>query len=882
MSNKKIALLIFALVGIISTAGVFLYKPADTTPSGGYRNIVDMESSYNADKEIAQAMQEIKSSGEKATVIVHKNSNERVIALTFDGLTDRTTIRKLLNLLKKYDSKATFFIDGMQAAEDPQVVLEIKQNGHRIENYSLAGVPRMERFSEERLVRDFCRSIKVVKVTADQGPNLLKCNDTQYTDTVLRAAKASGFSSVVKSDSLFNVKQIKTAQAAEAFVGSVKPGSIISVKLKPSQEAISKEEGKTDLRPAVDKQPGLKVLPPIDNSGETEVIDSIERFLTALQKNNYKTVFVEEFSVKSISGKTALVLPFEIQIKGVFDFWSKAISFLEEETIALFRCRTVYAAGAADDKAQEFKFIPTTEQALSYTFGGLAKPAAVDFVLDKLNQLGIRGTFFIAEVEMRRYPETVKKIIRNGHEIGIIIRPKEGDTSDEIYRLILRDRTMLKEQFGVTTNLVKQPWGVISDAAREAVYRQDCKLIGQSVNIVQTKHKDYTSAEQVMREVFRPSMISLDRGEILFFRMDYYTNEQLTGELLEFVKRQKIDNIAYATSYDNPAANLANNSQYVIRPVGEVLNNSKYTYSFPVEPSRVTAALRYDGVNPDKAYGSFITEASHRYIGNEQIDYDDRTAGFSKMELRRLDMSGMIHTKENILFLTFDDWGTDAAVNKLLYVLRKHQVPATFFVLTHNVMNNPNLLRSIAQEGHDIGSHSDNHKAMVSKDTKTGKPFATQKKEDYRSEMITSYQKLRSIVGDVVVNGKPSLTRFFRPPTMAISKTGMEALFEAGFEYIINGDSVAYDYLATSVPQLVHTIKDSIYTKEGKLKKGSILIMHMGDSCSYTPLALDILLTANEAKADSDPSKFKVGKLSDYLKDGYSQKRRPETQMPAN
>ena len=31
------------------------------------------------------------------------------------------------------------------------------------------------------------------------------------------------------------------------------------------------------------------------------------------------------------------------------------------------------------------------------------------------------------------------------------------------------------------------------------------------------------------------------------------------------------------------------------------------------------------------------------------------------------------------------------------------------------------------------------------------------------------------------------------------------------------------------------------------------------------------MLTANEAKADSDPSKFKVGRLSDYLIEGYSQ-----------
>jgi peptidoglycan-N-acetylglucosamine deacetylase len=55
------------------------------------------------------------------------------------------------------------------------------------------------------------------------------------------------------------------------------------------------------------------------------------------------------------------------------------------------------------------------------------------------------------------------------------------------------------------------------------------------------------------------------------------------------------------------------------------------------------------------------------------------------------------------------------------------------------------------------------------------------------------------------------------------------------------------------------------------VKKGSIMIMHMSDTALYTAVALDILLTANEAKSDSDPSKFRVGRLSDYLISGYSQ-----------
>ena len=47
--------------------------------------------------------------------------------------------------------------------------------------------------------------------------------------------------------------------------------------------------------------------------------------------------------------------------------------------------------------------------------------------------------------------------------------------------------------------------------------------------------------------------------------------------------------------------------------------------------------------------------------------------------------------------------------------------------------------------------------------------------------------------------------------------------------------------------------------------------MHMSDTANYTPRALDIMLTENENRADNDPKKFKVGHLSDYLKDDYSQ-----------
>ena len=228
-----------------------------------------------------------------------------------------------------------------------------------------------------------------------------------------------------------------------------------------------------------------------------------------------------------------------------------------------------------------------------------------------------------------------------------------------------------------------------------------------------------------------------------------------------------------------------------------------------------------------------------------------------------------------MIFLTFDDWGHDSAINPILYVLRKHGVPATFFVLTHNVIYSPNLLRAMAMEGHDIASHTNMHKAMAMEDEK-GKTQATMGYEEYYNDVNTSYKRLESVVGDLQwSDGKPVLTKFLRPPTLAISEMGTRAILENGFEYIINGSTSTGDYGAPSLEAEIKVIRDGLYYRD-KLRKGAIFVMHMTSAAQFTANALDVILTANEKKADSDPTKFKVGLLSDYLDYGYSQAKSPK------
>jgi peptidoglycan/xylan/chitin deacetylase (PgdA/CDA1 family) len=65
------------------------------------------------------------------------------------------------------------------------------------------------------------------------------------------------------------------------------------------------------------------------------------------------------------------------------------------------------------------------------------------------------------------------------------------------------------------------------------------------------------------------------------------------------------------------------------------------------------------------------------------------------------------------LALTYDDGPNDPWTMKLLEVLDKHQVAATFFMLGERVRERPEIARAVCQAGHAIGNHSFAHRNLI-------------------------------------------------------------------------------------------------------------------------------------------------------------------------
>ena len=74
--------------------------------------------------------------------------------------------------------------------------------------------------------------------------------------------------------------------------------------------------------------------------------------------------------------------------------------------------------------------------------------------------------------------------------------------------------------------------------------------------------------------------------------------------------------------------------------------------------------------------------------------------------------SNVYHAHENSgmkIALTFDDGPHPYLTPKILDVLKKYKVHATFFLVGENVKNYPDLAERILKEGHEIGNHTYTH-----------------------------------------------------------------------------------------------------------------------------------------------------------------------------
>ncbi|WP_214688925.1 MULTISPECIES: LysM peptidoglycan-binding domain-containing protein [unclassified Exiguobacterium] len=182
-----------------------------------------------------------------------------------------------------------------------------------------------------------------------------------------------------------------------------------------------------------------------------------------------------------------------------------------------------------------------------------------------------------------------------------------------------------------------------------------------------------------------------------------------------------------------------------------------------------------------------------------------------------------VNTTSKVVALTFDDGADGANTNKILDILAKNNVKATFFLTGSGANNHPHYIKNIAAKGHQLGNHSYTHPDFT-------KLTATQMK----SELDRTEALIKSLTGKTT---KP----IFRAPFGAVNSTVLSGVGASGYGYTIQWNIDTVDWKGLTASQINTKVQTNI-------KPGSIVLMHTGAGAPGTPLALPTMISQLKAK----------------------------------
>lgn len=132
----------------------------------------------------------------------------------------------------------------------------------------------------------------------------------------------------------------------------------------------------------------------------------------------------------------------------------------------------------------------------------------------------------------------------------------------------------------------------------------------------------------------------------------------------------------------------------------------------------------------------------------------------------------MGNSEKNYIYLTFDMGYEAGYTAHILDVLKENNVKALFFITGHYLNTQEELVKRMIEEGHAVGNHTVNHKALT-----------TLSDEQIKSEIMTLHNALYDKLGYEMT--------YFRPPKGEYSQKVLSIVTDLGYKTVLW--SSAYD-----------------------------------------------------------------------------------------
>ena len=340
----------------------------------------------------------------------------------------------------------------------------------------------------------------------------------------METAEACGYESIVYPTQYLNYQSFSTKEMAQNYVAGLNKGAVISIKLNGYLDELEYEKEVKNEDPAKDKKPGLE-LHDLEEEELTEterLLQVVDWFLQCLDEKGYETAKLQEFPAQDMG---ELALRYD-EIKDQYQ----------------------------EKMVEPITSVHITDHKMAFTFRGLGDERELANLLNVLQTIDAKATFFVTGQEIDAYPEQIQQIIDAGHEIGnggYLGKAMSEMDFAQICEDIYKNDAML-EKMGVKTDLFMPPSGVVTEEIQMAAAAMDKQIITYNSSPTRADYvKEKYTAGEVIEEYYKNSKKVFSKGDIVYFNMSIYDDDNAVADLVNAAWQMRIEATQYGVKKDN-------------------------------------------------------------------------------------------------------------------------------------------------------------------------------------------------------------------------------------------------------------------------------------------------------------------------------------------
>jgi len=166
------------------------------------------------------------SAANKKLPIYSVKRDDKSVSLTFDAAWGNADTQTLIDILGKYNVKATFFVVGDWVERYPESVKALHDAGHEVMNHS-DDHAHFAQLSAEQITANVNACADKIEGVTGVRPTLFRCPYGEYNNTVVETINGMGISVIQWDVDSLDWKDLSAAEIRSRVMGKVQSGSIV-------------------------------------------------------------------------------------------------------------------------------------------------------------------------------------------------------------------------------------------------------------------------------------------------------------------------------------------------------------------------------------------------------------------------------------------------------------------------------------------------------------------------------------------------------------------------------------------------------------------------------------------------------------------------------